>query len=225
MTERYIRYQKRYRAYIINHTLRALFHSFLCLLGLAVCVTWFPVMKMRYNVTGIKQILIVIMVLVPCAVVVVGVFCMRDYWKEIAQLRAGKVAMETGTIVKKSKHNMYLMEFSVSDGNGKRKLSRSKRKKVSDKSATNNVIKKRHTVLNSYHIPRKNCEHDFRIGEQITIVYATTRILKENGIYAPLRMVGGVPMRLSDPGPGYYVIYAFAGDETETIPPIKFGKE
>ncbi len=182
-------------------------------------------MKMRYNVTGIKQILIVIMILVPCAVVVVGVFCMRDYWKEIAQLCAGKVAMETGTIVKKSKHNMYLMEFSVSDGNGKRKLSRSKRKKVSDKSATNNVIKKRHTVLNSYHIPRKNCEHDFRIGEQITIVYATTRILKENGIYAPLRMVGGVPMRLSDPGPGYYVIYAFAGDETETIPPIKFGKE
>ena len=69
--------------------------------------------------------------------------------------------------------------------------------------------------MNSYHIPRKNCEHDFRIGEQITIVYATTRILKENGIYAPLRMVGGVPMRLSDPGPGYYVIYAFAGDETE----------
>ena len=73
---------------------------------------------MRYNVTGIKQILIVIMVLVPCAVVVVGVFCMRDYWKEIAQLRAGKVAMETGTIVKKSKHNMYLIEFQMVTRNG-----------------------------------------------------------------------------------------------------------
>lgn len=229
MTERYIRYQKRYRAYIINHTLRALFHSFLCLLGLAVCVAWFPVMKMRCNVTGIKQILIVIMVLVPCAVVVVGVFCTRDYWKEIAQLRAGKVAVETGIIIEKSKHNMYLIEFSVSDGNGKRKLPRSKRKEVSDKSATNNVIEKRRTVLNSYHIPRKNCEHDFRIGEQMTIVYATTRILKENGMSVPLRIPANYAGAMCEPpsgsGPGYYVIYAFAGDETETIPPIKFGKE
>lgn len=222
MTERYIRYQKRYRAYIINHTLRALFHSFLCLFGLVVCVAWFPVMKMRYNVTGIKQILIVIMVLVPCAVVVVGVFCTRDYWKEIAQLRAGKVAVETGTIIKKSKHNMYLVEFSVSDGREKRKLTRSKRKKVSSKSATNDDIEKRHTVLKSYYISRKNCEHDFRIGEQITIVYATTRILKENGMSVPLRIpanyAGAMYVPPSESGPGYYVIYAFAGDEAEMIP-------
>lgn len=86
-----------------------------------------------------------------------------------------------------------------------------------------------YTVLNSYHIPRKNCEHDFRIGEQMTIVYATTRILKENGMSVPLRIpanyAGAMCEPPSGPGPGYYVIYAFAGDETETIPPIKFGKE
>lgn len=229
MTERYIRYQKRYRAYIINRTLQALFHSFLCLFGLMACVAWFPVMKMRYDVSGIKQILIVIMVLVPSAVVIVNIFSMRDYWKEIAQLCAGKVAVETGTIIKKSKHNMYLIEFSTSDGRGKRKLPRSKRKKVSNKSATNDVIEKRHTVLKSYQISRKNCEHDFQIGEQITIVYATTWILKENGLRVPLRIpascVRGMYVPPADSGPGYYVIYAFAGDETETIHPIKSGKK
>lgn len=216
MTERYLKYQKRYRAYIINHTLRASFDTLICLFVIVVCVAWF--INMRYSVLSSekKLILSTIIILFLSIFVIIGISSVKDYWKEIAQLRAGEVTVKTGTIIEKSSKNIYLVEFSVSDGKKKRKLSHSKRKKA----VKNDIIEKHHTVLRYFYISPKNREHNFDIGEKITMVHATTRILKMNG-FTNWRV-----QTCSFKTPPYfiydYVIYAFEGDETKTIPKIKW---
>ncbi len=214
MTERYSKYQKRYRAYIIDHTLRVSFHILLCLLAFILCIACFPVMIMRYGFSWIKLILPLVLILFPFAFTVIGIFSVIGYCKEIAQLRAGKVIVETGIIVQKSKFK-YLIEISVSDGSREQKLSRRERKEAFGRSAADGGRERRHTVPKDFFIPRKNSERDFHIGEQVTVVYAATRLLQIDG-YPSWRAVGITPC---------YAIYAFEGDETETIPPVRWEKE
>lgn len=130
MTERYLKYQKRYRAYIINHTLWASFDTLICLFVIVVCVAWF--MNMRYSVlSSEKKLILSTIVILFISIFVIIVFSsIKDYWKEIAKLRVGEVIVQTGTIIEKPSKNIYFVEFSVSDGKKKRKLSRSKRKKA-----------------------------------------------------------------------------------------------
>ncbi len=123
--------------------------------------------------------------------------------------------METGIIVQKARFNQYLIEISVVDGDRKQKLSRRERKKAVVRSAVDGGSERRHTVPKDFFIPPKNSERDFHIGEQVTVVYAATRLLQMDG-YPSWRFVGFMP---------YYAIYAFEGDETATIPPVSWKKE
>ncbi len=171
-------------------------------------------MIMRYGLSGIKLILLLVLILFPFAFAVIGIFSVKGYCKEIAQLRAGKVIVETGIIVQKSKFK-YLIEISASGGRRKQKLSRRERKEISDRSAVDGGREKRHTVPKDFFIPQKNSERDFHIGEQVTVVYAATKLLQING-YPNWRAVGITP---------YYAIYAFEGDERENILPVRWEKE
>lgn len=214
MTERYSKYQKRYRAYMIDHMLRVSFHILLCLLAFTLCIAWFPVMIMRYGLSGIKLISLLVLILFLFAFAVIGICSIKGHCEEIAQLRTGKVIVETGIIVQKSKFNKYLIEISVSDGRRGQKLSRRERKESSDRSAADDGREKRHTVPKDFFIPPKNSEHDFHIGEQVTVVYAATKLL-QIGCYPGWRAAGITPR---------YAIYAFEGDETENILPVRWEK-
>lgn len=185
-------YAKRYQAYIFWHMLRVSFYILLDLLPFIICIVSFTVRVVKYDLSGPQLMRFVVCLLLST---LFGIFCASAIIKDYCKEIA---QLQSGRLmiesgtVMENTKNKYLIALSAPGGN-KKGRSRTRPK--------------------LFRILRKNRECDFHVGDQVTVVYAATPILQMDGLSASKLTFGVQPA---------YAIYAFSGDKTKSIPPVKW---
>lgn len=194
--ERCSKFQEHYNRYLVKHVIILMLNMLFVETVIATFVLLFCKMVKAYGVQGIKIVFLFVMVAVPIGISCIAFMSVLDYAKEMLILYQRRFRFETGTITKK-KRSMYEIEtLQLSNAQ------HSKYKKRKDK----------YILLRKGFIIKSSCrESEFQIGDKITILLATTRLLQANGFDASWRTYSSSygPPRFDSQG---YAIYAFMGD-------------
>jgi len=185
-------FEQHYNRYLAVHITVLILHMLLIETGVAVCVFYFGRMVKEYGVQGIKIVLLAVVVAVPTGIWCICFMSVLDYANEILILYQRKIICETGTVKKKTR-SIYEIEIVRMHSVPCKK---NKRIKEHDK-----VITKRFVIKPGY------CESIFQIGDKVTVLYATTRLLQANGF----------PTWRTSSIPNTYAVYAFRGNPPSNL--------